>query len=595
MLEGYRLPHNLMDYTPFPPAHDRAGWAGLPEDTRAALVRRGEEYLGFSWPAITAADWLAYTRTGNRVDFEDKYFARRRALCALILAECAEYQGRFLDEAANGILLLCEESGWQLPAHNSYIRNTPALPLPCPTRPVLDLFACETGTLLATAVYLLDRALAEVCPILGERVGYELEHRIVTPYLTEWFWWMGGRGEPTLNWTVWCTQNVLLAAFLGHFSGDIRRRTVLKATESLDAFLRDYGEDGCCDEGAQYYRHAGLCLFGALEVLDRVTQGQLEAVWKEQKIKNIAHYILNVHVQDRYYVNFADCSPIAGRAGVREYLFGARCGDGALCDFAAADWQNIEHKDLPEEINLFYRAQAAFSAREVSGHKPAGVRHCEVYYQSVGLFVARDDTYCLAVKAGDNDDNHNHNDTGSFTLYKNGRPFVIDVGVESYSAKTFSGQRYEIWTMQSSYHNLPDFDGVMQSAGAQFRAKEVQTAFGERESVISLRLEDAWPKESGLFSFGRRVRLLKNRCVVVEDCCAGSFRASVLNLMFCEKPLVSEGRIMLEGLGEILLQGAQDVTGEEIPITDARLLTAWPKTLYRVRVMFDGALRFEIY
>ncbi len=40
---------------------------------------------------------------------------------------------------------ICEESAWQLPAHNSYIRDTPQLPLPDTTRPIVDLFAAETG------------------------------------------------------------------------------------------------------------------------------------------------------------------------------------------------------------------------------------------------------------------------------------------------------------------------------------------------------------------------------------------------------------------------------------------------------------------
>ena len=90
------------------------------------------------------------------------------------------------------------------------------------------------------------------------------------------------------------------------------------------------------------------------------------------------------------------------------------------------------------------------------------VSHPDVYYKSVGLFVARDDTLCLAVKAGDNADSHNHNDTGSFTVYKNGLPLIIDVGVESYTQKTFSPRRYEIWTMQSAYHNLPTINDIMQ-------------------------------------------------------------------------------------------------------------------------------------
>ncbi|MBQ8969943.1 MAG: heparinase II/III family protein, partial [Lachnospiraceae bacterium] len=50
-----------------------------------------------------------------------------------------------------------------------------------------------------------------------------------------------------------------------------------------------------------------------------------------------------------------------------------------------------------------------------------------------------------------------HNDVGSFTLYKEGKPFLIDLGVETYTKKTFSEDRYEIWTMQSAYHNTVSF------------------------------------------------------------------------------------------------------------------------------------------
>jgi len=74
------------------------------------------------------------------------------------------------------------------------------------------------------------------------------------------------------------------------------------------------------------------------------------------------------------------------------------------------------------------------------------VTHKDIYYPSIGLFIARSRNLSLAVKAGDNDDNHNHNDTGSLTLYKNGRPVLVDIGVESYTGKTFSPQRYEIWS-----------------------------------------------------------------------------------------------------------------------------------------------------
>ena len=81
----------------------------------------------------------------------------------------------------------------------------------------------------------------------------------------------------------------------------------------------------------------------------------------------------------------------------------------------------------------------------------------DFFFESTGLLTARSSHYALAVKAGNNGDSHNHNDVGSFTLYKEGKPFLIDLGVETYSKKTFSKDRYEIWTMQSAYHNTVSF------------------------------------------------------------------------------------------------------------------------------------------
>jgi hypothetical protein len=40
---------------------------------------------------------------------------------------------------------------------------------------------------------------------------------------------------------------------------------------------------------------------------------------------------------------------------------------------------------------------------------------------------------------------------------------------ETYTRKTFSSQRYEIWTMQSGYHQLPKINGVDQMQGRQYK------------------------------------------------------------------------------------------------------------------------------
>ena len=59
-----------------------------------------------------------------------------------------------------------------------------------------------------------------------------------------------------------------------------------------------------------------------------------------------------------------------------------------------------------------------------SQNNTTAIAYPDIYYPSTGLFIARDDRLLLAVKAGDNADSHNHNDTGSFTVYKDGNPLI---------------------------------------------------------------------------------------------------------------------------------------------------------------------------
>jgi len=604
-LKKGKKPGNLH---PFPSADDRDAYNGIPQELKMELIAQGEDCLGFDFPALRATDFMAFKRTGNRSDFESLYFKRRYALNSLTAAECVEDKGRFLEDIINGVFALCEESAWQLPAHNSYIRNAPQDILPDITRPVLDLFACETGAQLACIRYLLGSRLDAVSPNITGRIAYELERRIFKPYLEEHFWWMGKDEEPMCNWTPWCTQNVLLAFFLQGCPADVGRAVIQKASESLDYFLKDYGDDGCCDEGAQYYRHAGLCLDGAAALLNQVTEGAFSHLYQWEKIKNIASYILNVHVEDRYFINFADCSPVAGRAGVREFLFGKRTGQPDLMLFAAKDFKaSLKYifADESNRLNLFYRLQTIFHYKEVMSYDTERpLSHRDIFYSSVGLFLARSDALCLAVKAGDNDDSHNHNDTGSITLYKNGTPLFVDIGVESYTKKTFSPDRYEIWTMQSGYHNLPTLDGLDQKDGADYCARNVNTFFDDGEAGISMELAGAYPLICADRTYTREVRLKKqeNTVLLTDRTDSGNV---ILNFITYEKPELTntepmtpesadsaqaapKGEILIGSLARAAFTGASLIAIETLPITDSRLRTAWDHELYRIRLSMTG-------
>ena len=582
------LPQDFADFTLVPSAEDRQAWGGLPADVRRRLLAAGEAALGGEWPLLPVTLWLDFTRNGNRTRFEERYFARRRRLNALVMAECVEAKGRFLDSIIEGIFLIAEESGWQLPAHNTYVRDTPCLPLPDATRPLIDLFAAETGALLAVLKLVLGAALDAVSPQIGERIDREVRRRVLEPYLATHFWWMGRGDEPMNNWTAWCTQNVLLAAFALGCETPNLTAIVRKAAGSLDAFLKDYGEDGACEEGALYYRHAGLCLFNALALLSAAAPQAFAPLWQEPKLRGMAEYIAHVHVAGPRYINFADCSAVTERCGAREFLFGKAVGSTLLMDFAARDWTDEEAPDLPEEINLFYRLQAAFTAETLRAHTGRDMAPPDIFYPSIGLMIARDERFVLAAKAGDNGDSHNHNDVGSITLYKGGEPVLIDVGVESYTAKTFSSRRYEIWTMQSAWHNLPTVGGVMQQAGAAFAARDVDVTFTATEASIAMDIAGAYPPEAKLRHYRRTARLLKGQGAEIADEFDSDLPV-ILSLLLAQTPVFSGASIVVGDLARIDVSGGGTPVLEEVEITDPRLKQAWPERIYRVLVPAAGS------
>ena len=586
------LPEKLQRFSPFPAAVDRTAYAALPPEVKNQILKMGESYLNYDFPALRATDFMSFKRRGNRADFEARYFARRQALNFLVLAECVEDQGRFLDDIINGIWAICEESAWQLPAHNSYIRDTPAHLLPDTAEPVLDLFACETGALLACVFYLLHTKLEEISSQIGARIIRELNHRIIRPYLNRHFWWMGRGTEPMCNWTTWCTQNVLLTVFLAPFTDDIRRQCIHKAGQSCDFFLKDYGEDGCCEEGAGYYRHAGLTLFGALNILNQVSAGHFQSLYRWSKIQNIAAYILNVHVSGKYYFNFADCAAAPGPCGAREYLFGRAAGLPNLMLFAAQDFQSGA-QDLfagqEPHINLYYLLQTVFHYSEIMRFDTSRPVACDdIFYPSTGLLIARSSRLALAVKAGGNDDSHNHNDTGSFILYKDGQPLFADIGVETYTKKTFSSERYEIWTMQSDYHNLPTIDGRQQQAGKEFQASHVLARPDAAAPAISMELATAYSLPEAI-SYTRKMVLNKEIGTVdLHD--HTNAENVVLNFITYEKPvLTAPGRLQIGQNCEVLTKGAEFFALETLAITDARLKWSWDHDLYRLRLKMTGS------
>jgi hypothetical protein len=196
-------------------------------------------------------------------------------------------------------------------------------------------------------------------------------------------------------------------------------------------------------------------------------------------------------------------------------------------------------------------------------------------------------------------------------VYLNGNPVLIDVGVESYTAKTFSSKRYEIWTMQSAFHNLPTINGVMQSAGRQYEAREVGFHADDAAAEFSADLAAAYPREAGVERWRRSVRLDRAaNAILVTDRYAlrGASGKIEMNLMTpCTvrpdgaSAVILSGGMLSRDSVRIAVNAAAtpDIRTEEIAINDSRLRGSWGNRLYRMVIGWPslpstGELKFEI-
>jgi len=591
------------DWRPYPTADDRGAWAALPASVRRHYLTRGEAALGYGWPTMPATLFLEFQRVGNRSRYEQVNHERRLALRDLVLAEAIEGQGRFLDDIVNGIWATCEETYWGYPAHVNIQRA--GVDLPDVEEPTVDLFAAETVAQLAWTLYLLGERPDTVSPLVRRRVIVEAQRRVLDPCLArDDFWWMGfdPGSHGVNNWNPWVNSNWLTAALLLEEDEARRAAALAKIMRSLDIFVGTYAESGGCDEGPGYWGRAAASLFDCLDLLHSATDGGID-IYDQPKIRNMGAFIYRAHIHEDTYVNFADASAVTYPSGSLVTRYGRAVGDPEMTAFGAWLMGHADDRGLAEG-SLGRILPALFDIPDPLGVAPAQPLPRDVWFDGIQVMVAREadgsaEGLFVAAKAGHNAESHNHNDVGNVIVYVDGKPVIVDAGVETYRRQTFSPQRYEIWTMQSAYHTLlPTFgEDVQQSPGRAHAARDVSYVADDHRARLSLDLAGAYPTEAGMERWQRTVTLVRGEELVIED--AFELRATPSSVMLglltpCDVDLAS-GSVTFRSTafgpqanrtsGAAVLTyalGIFQVTVERIDIDDARLGGVWGDHLHRV-------------
>ncbi|WP_353720495.1 heparinase II/III family protein [Dyadobacter sp. 676] len=509
-------------WRPFPKT--TAEWERMvPPGTRQALIADAGRYLNKSFAALPAASILEYHRSGNRTAYEDVSFAKREQLFALILAESLERKGRFLPDIVNGIWSTCEESYWGIPAH-LYLQRAGA-GMPDVQDPSVDIFAVEASTLLGLADYFLAPQLDSISPLLRKRIYYEVDRRILTPMekYSAGYWYMqkGTKAAPVNNWNPWVVSCWMTTLLLVEPDQQRRVRELHHAMLTLDNYLNWLGEDGAIDEGPSYWSGAIGRLFDALNVLESASGGKLQ-IYDEPLVQRAQSYIYKVHIAGNYFINTADASPTIDQDGLLLYRIGRSVGDDTMRKFGSWAYHHLnngEKSPAPKDFSKTRRLWNLLAIRECAAGQGEPPALADVWLPGIQLMASRTPGgLFVASHGGHNAESHNHNDVGDFVLYAGGEPVVIDVGFGTYTAKTFSKERYTLWYNSSAYHNLPVINGFAQKAGAQYEARQVVYRKPAQGASLEMDIAAAYPAEAGVISWKRSVTLDKPRNeLVIHD------------------------------------------------------------------------------
>lgn len=585
------VPRN--SWRPFPQASDRKAWDALPSDAKSGILLRGQEALKQPWTVLTATLELEFKRDGNRSRFEAAQFARRYKLRDLVLAECVAADGKYLEEITNGIWLTCEETFWGLPAHLA--AQHAGVGLADVSEPIIDLFAAETSSLLSWLDYLLGEHLDGISKLLRPRIYDEVNRRILTPGLERTdFSWMGlgnrsPNARPPNNWNPWINSNWLASVLLLEPDEARRAQTVAKIMQSLDVFLNGYGDDGGCDEGPTYWTRAGGSLFDCLELLRSASKGAID-IYHDPLIRNMGSYIYRAHIAGDYYLNFGDAPAKAKLPGPLIFLYGERTGDKDMQAFGA-------YLGFEKPESLERALPAFFNLNRFHAQKPSEVLLEDVWLPDLQVMAARSGTeFYVGAKGGKNARSHGHNDAGNFVVFVKGRPVLVDAGVGTYTAKTFSSHRYDIWTMQSAFHNVPTIGGVMQTAATSAQATGVQYAKNQDGAKFSMNLAPAYPPEAGLdswmrtFEFNRSRRQLQLTDTYHLKKAVPQLTMTLLTP--CQVDVSKPGRLQFENVLQATLPEHLTARVETIDLDDPRLQGVWGNRLFRV-VLTDASPKLQ--
>ena len=446
-----------------------------------------EEMRKLSLPKVTEELFALYETTGNRLNYEEVYFLRRKFLAVFAMASYIGKKEEDIRKLSEIVQEICEEECWALPAHvnrkeDKNWRNT------------VDLFASETAQTLAEIIGFINPSLPkelQLSKTLCDRVGKEIEERVFTPFFTS---------EPNYgcfecadhNWNAVCMGSIGSACIYLMQEKEKERLSAClqRVCHSLTFYLDGFREDGACMEGIGYFTYGMTYFVGFAEQLLRYSKGTIN-LFDNEKVQKIAQFQQKMYFASGKTVSFSD-----GEQKARFKM--------GLTSFLAKQYEGVRipKKTLAAEFtsDTCYRFMGLLrdylwtmeDGEESKTEDNAPTARHEILPDAQWSICESEAETALAIKGGTNGEPHNHNDVGSFCFVAGDEFLLTDLGAGEYTKEYFGAGRYDILCNSSLGHSVPMIGGCLQEAGTEHKASEF-FADGAGTTVISF--AGAYPRK----------------------------------------------------------------------------------------------------
>ena len=522
------------------------------ENCIPAEIQQHLDRLAQRWAEYRHSDfggsYEEFFKNRNRCNFENLYINRRNALADFVFAEIFNREGKYLKKIEELLTLICGEDTWTVPAHSRSPEEK------VDRKRILELYAAETASVVALTWYFLKNQLSEKW---RKEIPKIIEERMFLPFTcTDAYGWMGTKGENVNNWNPWIHSNVIFCAAMVCEDEEEYRRLVLRACAFTENYVRCIADkEYCCDEGIRYWHLSGACLFDITELLFDLTDGKVDLTASEP-IKKALDYNTGMYDEYGLAANFADATidfypdcPLLIRAG-------ARIRDSLLSEMGRALYRTERLRSVHD--NFYRQLKDIYTASNI---QPAAAVRYPLFKHLPGIDVysIHKNGFFAVLKGGNNGEQHNHNDVGSFVIYYKGTPLFIDPGVDLYSGYTFSQFRDELWYMNSDYHNLPMIGGKRQKRGREYAA----TAMESTELRAQIELSAAYA-ENGYWQ--RRIDFTGEQ-LVLEDSFDFPPNEVCLYYMLKELPEIKGNTLLFSCGVQAVIEGIQGFFYEKIDLT----------------------------